>query len=85
MSGERNPPAFPVVIPDGCGGFQKVYGGMTLRDWFAGQVIGSFRYDADFIAQAGAMNLLPEEHAASVAYAVADAMLAARLTDTGRN
>ncbi len=38
-------PAFPFVVPDGCGGFQEAFSGMTLRDWFAGQALASIMQD----------------------------------------
>ena len=67
-------PAFPLPLPPKAP-FQE-YGrtgkaGMTLRDWFAGQVlVGSY--------QAACANA---NHAARNAYRLADAMLAARKSD----
>ena len=59
-----NPPAFPNTAGVG------LYAGMTLRDWFAGQVLTSAAAlpfgEGDYL------------HRAKVAYAQADAMLAER-------
>ena len=72
MSKENNGgPAYPIpMIPcDNNGGFTDVKNnGMTLRDYFAGQVIGEcFRRHFD-----------SPHRAACVAYEFADAMLKAR-------
>ena len=51
------------------------YGGMTLRDYFAGQAL------AGFCSNFNGSNMDPswfEQHGAPNAYAVADAMIAAR-------
>jgi hypothetical protein len=56
-------PAFPVVRPTGC----TVYSGMSLRDWFAGQVVGA-------IVKQNSLTPNPKKVAAE-AYAIADAML----------
>lgn len=61
-------PAFPVSIP-GCG--DNGWHGMTLRDWFAGQVL------------AGGITMGPEG-AAKFAYEIADAMLAQRALSAGK-
>ena len=55
-------PAFPVH--DNCAD----YHGMTLRDWFAGQVIGAIYTRSESSS----------DRDAKEAYAIADAMLAAR-------
>lgn len=47
-------------------------GGMTLRDWFAGQALG-FGFDWTNVHETGGY-----AEAAQVAYQIADAMLAAR-------
>lgn len=60
-------PAFPVIAENGLG---HVASGMTLRDWFAGQVLAGFM-------SAKAMHFHPD-HDAAYCYKVADAMLAAR-------
>ena len=61
-----NPPAFPIRdLNDHPGPF-----GMTLRDWFAGQVIASVKswHPADKHGKSAAV----------IAYEIADAMIAAR-------
>ena len=69
MSGAENPQAFPFAAEYG---HPAACGGMTLRDWFAGQ------------AMLEAVNTLYRERcggyeeAALIAYEFADAMLAAR-------
>lgn len=66
-----NMPAFPVVWPDSAPNI-----GMSLRDWFAGQVIGAvIRQCAEDLAFQAA-DTVPEEYFARKAYAIADAMLA---------
>ncbi len=67
---ELGGPAFPTQYnQDGC------HGGMTLRDWFAGQaLIGLLSFSpADVTGQ------MAKKDAAQDAYAIADAMLAQRL------
>jgi hypothetical protein len=59
-----NEPAFPV---QDCASFQ--YGGMSLRDWFAGQCI---------MAAPGPDEYGPADYA-KAAYALADAMLVERV------
>lgn len=62
-------PAFPVSIPGfGDNGWQ----GMTIRDWFAGQALGS----CPPFSETGEIGSASD--AARFAYEVADAMLAAR-------
>jgi len=74
VSEVSNPPAFP-THPDGDG--HSDYAGMTLRDWFAGQALVSLattNHGNDW-------GLSGKEHGpicARKAYAIADAMLAAR-------
>lgn len=70
-------PAFPYlrryVAPDTYEPLAE--GGMTLRDWFAGQAItaaGLQRFDDEFSPDHNA------SRAAAMAYAIADAMIAAR-------
>ena len=74
MSAAENPPAFP-------GGFTGdtgfIDGGMTLRDWFAGQaLVGMGMWMPPGFVSANTANA----HAARAgfAYALADAMLAER-------
>lgn len=67
-------PAFPspgVVLPNGRQ--QGAYEGMTLRDWFAGKALQGLLAQSQGTAIAS-----PIEAAAVYAYAMADAMLAAR-------
>ena len=61
-------PAFPVTPTDRSGQIAETQCGMTLRDWFAGQALAATRhsYGNSYTALAKA------------AYAIADAMLAAR-------
>lgn len=70
-------PAFPFVVPDvrdpesGAGISQGcAYGGMTLRDWFAGQALMGLVADPN--------NMSPAEQNGISAYKFADAMLEAR-------
>lgn len=79
-------PAFPqsdVLFEDGCELVRTSHGGMSLRDYFAGQVLASLprKYMAEALWQVS-QNLecvAHAEHASYVAYDIADAMLAARL------
>lgn len=80
MSEPENPPAFPnAMIPE----WQEGSSGMSLRDWFAGQVAATALYHA--ISQVDdphcmmLQDQIPEEWAAKIAYGLADAMLAARV------
>lgn len=71
MSVKDGGPAFPAVVPESGAG----YFGMTLRDYFAGQVVNGLA--------AGRMepyegNASEREWWAEEAYAIADAMLKAR-------
>jgi hypothetical protein len=67
----RNPPAFPQSA--------EIYGGMTLRDYFAGGVAAALCSATD---SAGTWMAPLEKSSAYIiadrAYAIADAMLAAR-------
>ncbi len=78
-------PAFPTEeftpYPHG-GGTTSRKGGMTLRDWFAGQVLANFVMDQESL-QALRHGAAPDnEWVASFCYAAADAMIAARSTET---
>jgi len=66
----ENPPAFPNSVPTG---FQYAHDGMTLRDWFAGQIVNGM------VAYSGTVgvNFGPGD-IAKRSYEVADAMLAER-------
>jgi len=61
----NNPPAFPQYITSNNGAY--VYGGMTLRDYFAAKAMQAL------IDNDGLFSEIPTQ-----AYALADAMLAAR-------
>lgn len=85
MAKPENPPAFPLAAPIN---FQFADAGMTLRDWFAGQLAAAevasagANYDAaealaDAATKAGMT--IPQRIAFN-AYEVADAMLSARQT-----
>lgn len=71
-------PAFPHVNPNYDGNWNKEpqRGGMTLRDWFAGQAISAIIRENPY-AETKAL--------ARDAYRVADAMLAARTTLSEEN
>jgi len=62
--------AFPMVIPENCAGYED---GMTLRDYFAGQVLNGLFSGNN---AGGSIDDLAER-----AYIYADAMLEARLDD----
>ena len=65
MTGPANPPAFPNHGAYGHTGDYLPEGGMTLRDWLAGQALAMSTPDSP-------------KNLAEWAYMVADAMLAAR-------
>jgi hypothetical protein len=75
-------PAFPLLQPTDPN-FRRVETGMSLRDWFAGQAVSALPIrawpDEDFPTHQDKFNAW-----AKAAYAVADAMLAARLTGDQR-
>jgi hypothetical protein len=60
------------AFPSGENGIYAMRSGMTLRDWFAGQVLAGLLADGDFHSADGA---------AACAYEYADAMLAERDKD----
>ena len=65
-------PAFPEAIAiSPSGDVHPGYGGMTLRDWFAGQSLAGFTA----LAETGAY---PATQIAKWSYALADAMIAER-------
>ena len=78
--GVNNPPAFPHTVEyrgSDCGGIIP-HGGMTLRDYFAAKALtGAQIWDA-VINGKNAQFSSGVEKLAEAAYAVADAMLAAR-------
>ena len=71
---ENNPPAFPNLNPNYDGNWDKEpqRGGMTLRDWFAGQAL------AGLCANQRATHEWIGQFAARSAYELADALIAAR-------
>lgn len=77
MSGEINTggPAFPQndLSGYGMGPAERNNGGMTLRDWFAGQALNGL-----ICANDGIEGTDPLRAIAFASYAMADAMLAAR-------
>ena len=78
MTKDDGGPAFAATYTyakHGAGGILHPEGGMTLRDWYAGQIAASMISGRSFWS--------PDEPAevARDAYAVADAMLAARAKD----
>lgn len=73
--------AFPISIP-GVG--DNGAGGMSLRDWLAGQALAGILANPDVSASAARCNVSTTEfrvHIPAAAYAMADAMLAARKTE----
>ena len=67
MSAPENPQAFPFAAEYG---HPAACGGMTLRDWFAGQYLAGIH--------AGGATFASREMVAEEAFGVADAMLASR-------
>jgi hypothetical protein len=63
-------PAFPVLDNPGDGALYCRAGGMSLRDWFAGQALNAMLADPGRFSSAAGFS--------ADAYAVADAMIAAR-------
>lgn len=87
MSGVENPAAFPTAVSwtdksHTSGGSYHVHpintvGGMSLRDWFAGQALAGLCANRGYI-NAVSWETAPNSILVSRAYALADAMLAAR-------
>lgn len=71
MSALENPPAFPLFTPDGHYNGSVADPGMTLRDYFAGQWLTTFRI-SDPNGMSGA-------DIAARCYSMADDMLAERI------
>lgn len=69
-------PAFPERENDGYG-CPVTVGGMTLRDWFAGQAMVEGLRRANELFEKHDIDI-PHESTADEAYQLADAMLAAR-------
>ena len=72
MSADNGGPAFPA---DG-----NLHNGMTLRDWFAGQVAAAAMVNARNLAPGARSTKDALEGVAQISYELADAMLAARRT-----
>ena len=66
--------AFP--IPGGEGNYADT--GMTLRDWFAGQVAAAMAGHTTVTDSKGVMHMWGADKSADHAYKVADALLAVR-------
>lgn len=73
MSEIENPNAFPICHIEN-GSTTATWPGMSLRDWFAGQVIGTVATSGIIGSDARAT----AQGMAEDAYTIADAMLAAR-------
>lgn len=74
---EDGGPAFPIPEsrdPTTGQGIYECWGGMSLRDWFAGQALGTLLETC----RGDNRGVGFTDHVASCAYAVADAMLKAR-------
>ena len=69
-------PAFPQGKSETVGAISvtDIQGGMTLRDWFAGQALAGMMANCDTTG----LNAWPAVYAAKYAFEVADAMFAAR-------
>ena len=68
MSKSDGGPAFPTDQTRSLHKTPSVSGGMSLRDWFAGQALAR-------LVESGVEQNFPEEHIAGVCYRIADAML----------
>lgn len=80
-------PAFPLTIvktsaANGAPVESDVYSGMSLRDWFAGQAIPGIIQQCAGDIPYKPEGTVPEEYFAAKAFAVADAMIAARAEAT---
>ena len=76
MSEPENPPAFPRT-GEGFGNPHYDEAGMSLRDWFAGQVL-PFAASRDYRTDWGPAGTGHATQAARFAYQIADAMLTER-------
>jgi hypothetical protein len=72
MTKDTGGPAFPFIEKESTGMHYHSHSGMTLRDWFAGQVLGAL------ISCDGISNATEVTYHAEVAYAQADAMILER-------
>lgn len=70
----QNPPAFPHLAEAHTGDPYYAEGGMTLRDYFAGQAIIGIYSHADSISEFRKNGV----NAAQAAYSIADSMLTER-------
>lgn len=70
-------PAFPWREEDGAGGYCQ-HVGMSLRDWFAGQVLSGLHANPAINREAF------DDEVAAACYKMADAMLAERLKGGGK-
>lgn len=74
-----NPPAFPNSGAHGHTGEYLPEGGMTLRDWFAGQaLVATIELVTRDPKLRGLSDKALNERAATIAYGAADAMLVTR-------
>jgi hypothetical protein len=73
MTDKTNEPAFPVMFPERDDALLHAQG-MTLRDYFAGQVLPTVAYASFYRGTLG----LDNEMVAKISYELADAMLTAR-------
>lgn len=75
MSTPENPPAFPHPL---CS-----YGGLTMRDWFAGHALSGLVSDPTLMQASGGaaekLNISVNQAVAQQCYEYADAMLAQRI------
>jgi hypothetical protein len=88
---EDGGPAFPVLEAITASGNARSTGGMSLRDYFAGQALAGFLSAFSTASEQSILKIAKENGldgyvtnarvAASVAYGYADAMLAARKGD----
>jgi hypothetical protein len=77
FANEAGGPAFPQgAVADHLGNTHPLFGGMTLRDWFAGQALAGLCANPAVIS--GSQITLEAGWAAQAAREVADAMLAER-------
>ena len=73
----KNEPAFPYVVKNNLTA-DKVCTGMTLRDYFAGQVVVGLLNMSPELCEQNGLSRLTRSEIANKAYLYADAMLKAR-------
>lgn len=71
----ENPPAFPAGIPIGQ---QQLHGGMSLRDWFAGQALAGLMANGNMPFAPDYAECEPRQ-IAEASFEIADAMLRERV------